>query len=157
MKNQKGRNLTKVHEALLKLMAGFNRTFGKNYCRPSQELMLLRLKEFHGIEISLRTLNRRLKELREWGYLWKIVRHIRGKGIKMVCRCTAYYLLEKTREYFLGLKRVAERLVVCFRVAKFGNRFVLKKEHDLKLGVSGVEILWKSPLTERLKPSEGIL
>ena len=85
MKNQNEETLTKVHEGILKLLSGFNRTFGKNYCRPSQELMLKRLKEFHGIEISLRTLNRRLKELREWGYLWKIVRHIRGKGIKMVC------------------------------------------------------------------------
>ena len=157
MKKQNGIVLTKVHEGILKLLSGFNRTFGKNYSRPSQELMLLRLKEFHKIEISLRTLNRRLKELREWGYLWKIVRHIRGKGIKMVCRCTAYYLLEKTRKYFLGLKRAAERLVVCFRVAKFGNRLVSKEELDLKAAYSNVEILLKSPPERRLKPSQSIL
>ena len=144
--------MTKTHEAILKMLAGFQRTFGKNYCRPPQRLMLKRLKEFHGIEISLRTLNRRLKELREWGYLWKIVRHTRGMGIKMVCRATAYYLLEKTRKYFLGLKRAAERLVVCFRVAKLGNRFILKEEQGLKAGVSNVEILWKSPPEGRLKP-----
>ena len=146
--------MTKTHEAILKMLAGFQRTFGKNYCRPPQRLMLRRLKEFHGIEISLRTLNRRLKELREWGYLWKIVRHTKGMGIKMVCRATAYYLLEKTRKYFLGLKRAAERLVVCFRVAKFGNRLVHKEEHDLKTDVSNVEILWKSLFNERLKPSK---
>lgn len=149
--------MTKTHEAILKMIAGFNRTFGKNYCRPPQRLMLKRLKEFHGIEISLRTLNRRLKELREWGYLWKIVRHTRGQGIKMICRATAYYLLEKTRQYFLGLKRAAERLVVCFRVAKFGNRFSSQKEHDLKADISNVEILWKSLPERRLKPSQSIL
>jgi hypothetical protein len=114
--------------------------------------MLKRLKEYHGIDISLRTLNRRLKELREWGYLWKIVRHIRGKGIRMVCRATAYYLMEKTRKYFLGLKRAAERLVVCFRVAKFGNRLVFKKELNLNAASSGVEILWKSALKGGASP-----
>jgi len=144
--------MTKTHEAILKMLAGFQRTFGKNYCRPPQRLMLKRLKEFHGIEISLRTLNRRLKELREWGYIWKIVRHIRGMGIKMVCRATAYYLLEKTRKYFLGLKRAAERLVVCFRVAKVGNRLVLEQEQGFKEASGDVEILWKSPQKERLKP-----
>ena len=149
--------MTKNHEAILKMLAGFQRTFGRNYCRPPQRLMLKRLKEFHGIDISLRTLNRRLKELREWGYLWKIVRHTRGQGIKMVCRATAYYLLEKTRKYFLGLKRAAERLVVCFRVAKFGNRLVLKEEQSFKKAHGIVEILWKSPKEQRLKPSQGIL
>lgn len=144
--------MTKTHEAILKMLAGFQRTFGKNYCRPPQRLMLKRLKEFHGIEISLRTLNRRLKELREWGYLWKIVRHTRGVGVKMVCRATAYYLLEKTRKYFLWLKRAAERLVVCFRVAKNGNRFVLKPEQGIKEALGGVGILWKSDIEERLKP-----
>ncbi len=146
--------MTKTHEAILKMLAGFQRTFGKNYCRPPQRLMLKRLKEFHGIEISLRTLNRRLKELREWGYLWKIVRHTRGMGIKMFCRATAYYLLEKTRKYFLGLKRAAERLVVCFRVAKFGNRLVLRRELDSFVGIPNVEILWKSLPNQRLKPSK---
>lgn len=145
--------MTKTHEAILKMLAGFQRTFGKNYCRPSQRLMLKRLKEFHGVEISLRTLNRRLKELREWGYIWKIVRHIRGIGIKMVCRATAYYLLEKTRKYFLRLKCAAERLVVCFRVAKLGNRLVLKKEQGLNEASGNVEILLKSSIKERLKPS----
>jgi len=146
--------MTKTHEAILKMLAGFQRTFGKDYCRPPQRLMLKRLKEFHGIEISLRTLNRRLKELREWGYLWKIVRHVRGHGIKMVCRATAYYLLEKTRKYFLGLKRAAERLVVCFRVAKFGNRLSLKEEKDSINAYPSVEILLKSPPERRLKPSQ---
>ena len=149
--------MTKTHEAILKMLAGFQRTFGKNYCRPPQRLMLKRLKEFHGIEISLRTLNRRLKELREWGYLWKIVRHTRGKGIKMVCRATAYYLLEKTRKYFFGLKRAAERLVVCFRVAKFGNRLVSKEDINLKAAYSNVEILLKSTIKGRASPSEAIL
>lgn len=149
--------MTKTHEAIVKMLAGFQRTFGKNYCRPTQRLMLDKLKKYHGIEISLRTLNRRLKELREWGYMWKIVRHIRGKGIKMVCRATAYYLLEKTRKYFLGLKRAAERLVVCFRVAKFGNRLVSKEDINLKVAYSNVEILLKSPPEKRLKPSQSIL
>jgi biotin operon repressor len=149
--------MTKTHEAILKMLSGFQRTFGKNYCRPPQRLMLKRLKEYHGIDISLRTLNRRLKELREWGYLWKIIRHIRGGGIKMVCRATAYYLLDKTRKYFLGLKRAAERLVVCFRVAKFGNRLVFKTEQDFNVALSGVEILLKSPQEIRLKPSQSIL
>jgi len=144
--------MTKTHEAILKMLAGFQRTFGKDYCRPPQRLMLKRLKEFHGIEISLRTLNRRLKELREWGYLWKIVRHIRGKGVKMVCRATAYYLLEKSRKYFLGLKRAAERLVVCFRVAKFGNRLVFKEELNLKAGYPNAEILWNSVLKGGARP-----
>ena len=144
--------MTKTHEAILKMLAGFQRTFGKDYCRPPQRLMLKRLKEFHGIEISLRTLNRRLKELREWGYLWKIVRHIRGKGVKMVCRATAYYLLEKARKYFLGLKRAAERLVVCFRVAKFGNRLVFKEELNFKAGYPNDEILWNSSLKGGARP-----
>jgi len=145
-------NMTKKHEAIIKMLAGFQRTFGKNYCRPSQDLMLKKLKEYHDITISLRTLNRRLKELREWKFFWKIVRHIRGKGKKMVCRCTAYYLLEKARKYFLGLKRAAERLVVCFRVAKFGNRLVFKKELNLNAASSGVEILWKSAIKGRASP-----
>jgi len=135
--------MTKQHEAILKLLAGFQRTFGKNYCRPTHKTILKRLKEFYGIVMSERTLCRRLKELREWGYLWKIVRHIRGKGIKMVCRATAYYLMEKTKQYFFRMRRGAERLVVCFRAAKFGSRLGLKQEHDLKAVHPDVEILWK--------------
>ena len=90
--------------------------------------------------------------MREWGYLWKIVRHIRGKGVKMVCRATAYYLLEKARKYFLGLKRAAERLVVCFRVAKFGNRLVFKEELNFKAGYPNDEILWNSSLKGGARP-----
>jgi hypothetical protein len=138
--------MTKTHEAILKMFAGFNRTFGKNYCRPTHKTILKRLKEFHGIDICERTLCRRLKELVEWGYLWRIVRHIRGKGIKMVCRATAYYLMEKTRGYFFRWKRSCERLVVCFRAAKFGSRLVFKKEHNFKVGNSDVEILLKLSL-----------
>ena len=132
--------MTKTHEAILKTLAGFQRTFGKDYCRPPQKVIL-----------------RRLKELNEWGYLFRIVRHIRGKGIKMVCRATAYYLMEKTRKYFLWLKRAAERLVVCFRAAKFGSRFVFKEEHNFKVASSDVEILLKSALKGRASPIGGVL
>lgn len=149
--------MTKTHEAILKTFAGFQRTFGKDYCRPPQKVILRRLKEFHRIDISLRTLNRRLKELKEWGYLFRIVRHIRGKGVKMVCRATAYYLMEKTRKYFLGLKRAAERLVVCFRVAKFGTRLVFKEEHGLNVSSPNVEILLKSAIKGRASPIGGVL
>lgn len=96
---------------ILKMMRGGARKYGKKYFRPTLKTQVKLLLEIQGIDTSLRTLCRAIRELINEKYLWRKNRHTRGKGIKMVCRATAYYLLDKAMQLFKKMMLEARNFI----------------------------------------------
>ena len=71
--------------------------YGSHYFHPSLKTQVKLLVKYQGIKTSLRTLSRAIKDAKDWGWLWSKCRHIRGRGLKMVCRSTIYRVCDKAR------------------------------------------------------------
>ena len=88
-----------LHFEILNTLAWLSRKFGKHYCYPSQLKICEILEKEFGIKISLRTLNRHLRELERRG-LFDRMRRIKtlpdgGLSIKS----TIYFLKKAAFKY----------------------------------------------------------
>jgi hypothetical protein len=99
--------------AVLDTLGGIAQKFAKPYCFPSQKKILGCLERYHGIKVSLRTINRWLAALEDQGYFVRVRRHIRGENGGIIFRSTLYKL---TGKYFNYLGRLAKRLKGFFGV-----------------------------------------
>ena len=75
------------------------------YCFPSQEKILDLLKRFYGVEISRRTLNRKLGQLEDAGYIRRIRRISRGDDGRPRFASTIYVLAKKTYKLVYSIFR----------------------------------------------------
>lgn len=92
--------------------------FEKAYCYPSQVHTLRLLAKYHRIKISLRTLNRRLRELEDDGFLRRTRRHREGKGRKILFNTTLTHLMARSFDWVAkGLER-ASRFFSFYRLPK---------------------------------------
>lgn len=82
-----------LNVALAQELAGLATAHGKNYCFPTQQTLLDRLRKFHGQTGSIRTLNRHLSALVASGWIERRVRHRKDKVSGWVFRSTLYVLL----------------------------------------------------------------
>lgn len=92
--------MAELKVAVLKMHRGGARKYGKRYFRPTLKTQVRLLWEKQGIKTSIRTLCRAIRGLIDKGYLWRKNRCTKGKGIKMICRATAYYVLDKANRLF---------------------------------------------------------
>jgi len=121
-------------QAVLLTLASTCDHFGKLYCYPSQETIQKRCREWHGIKMSNRTLNRWLDWLEATGWIRRTHRHRRKADGTWEYRSTLYELCSKVflwvkkgltrlRKFaaFLGLPKMADKPSLNKRISPGGN------------------------------------
>jgi len=107
--------------AILSTVAGVASAYGKRYCYPSQVKILRLLNSWHGVKISRRTLNRRLKVLQNEAFFERVRRIRRGRDGIMIFRSTLYKLGWKLYNYMGSLRKEASRFLSSIRVPFLAN------------------------------------
>jgi len=131
--------------------------YGKAYCYPSQLTILRLVREYHDIDISVRTLNRVLRWLEDHGYFKRIRRHRAGPGGRMLFATTLYELKKKLFIRLNSIKKWADRVSSPLRVP-LRAKYRSQRKNEISSAYSGnVEILWKSVLEGRASPSSETL
>ena len=100
-------------EAILNAYFGVAQKYKKPYCYPAQAYTLVLLEKYGRIRISIRTLNRRLRELEDEGYIKRTRRHREGEGGKMIFNTTLTHLKARAFDW------VSRSLMKCARVFTF--------------------------------------
>jgi len=134
--------------ALLSCFFGVSMKYGKPYSYPAQLTLLSLLKKFHGISISLRTLNRDLALLVKDGFIDRL-RRLTRKGITAGrFTSTLYFLKRKAFKYVAGMRKWSERVLSAFRLPKLANNKSLRENEIFTEASGNVETLWKTPFKE---------
>jgi hypothetical protein len=141
-----------VDIAIVSVLMGIGKTYGKKYVVPSQRTILDLLKRFHGVKISRRTLNRRLRVLEDKFYIRRQRRRSLLKEPLGQFRSTMYFFKGKLYNCLHSLGNWISGLFRFYRVPKVAH---YKKFHRSRSGLGvlrNVEILWKSPIVGRPTP-----
>jgi len=88
----------------------------KAYCFPSQETIRRLVKERHGIEICLRTLNYILRWLEDHKFIKRTRRHRAGPNGKILFSTTMYELKKKIFIRLNSIKKWIDRVTLPLRV-----------------------------------------
>ena len=131
-KEKRGPNwvINAKHIAIVSVLEGLMRKYGKAYSYPSQEKIIELLQTYHGFKMTRRTLNRYLADIERWNCIGRIVRHHEGPNRTMQFRTTAYYILQRVAEIVKKFLRQAIRLAEVFRVPRI-TQYSLTTERDL--------------------------
>ncbi|MDP2946083.1 MAG: winged helix-turn-helix domain-containing protein [bacterium] len=105
-------------EAIINTLFRIARKYQKAYCYPSQKRILGLLRKYRKLQISLRTLNRRLAELEEEGYFTRVRRHRAGPGGCMVFNSTLYKLGGRAFNWLYGQGKQAQAFFSFYRLPK---------------------------------------
>lgn len=138
--------------AILMTLIGVAKTHNKAYCWISQNRQLELLSKYHSWNISRRTLNRRLRELEDGGYIVRIRRHIRDAQGGLRFNSTLYKF---TAKLFIWLKRLGQfvRKALSFgRVPHMAQHSTLREEEISRRVAWYVDILWKDRKKGRASP-----
>lgn len=137
---------------ILSCLFGVGMKYGKLYSYPAQLTILDLMKRFHGIVISLRTLNRDLGRLVKDGFIDRM-RRLTRKGINAGrFTSTLYTLRKKAFKYVCAMKKWADRVLSAYRLPRMANNKSQRENEILKQLTPNVEILWKSPGEGRASP-----
>ena len=105
-------------EAILTTYFAVAQKYQKPYCYPAQKRTLVLLGKYHKIDISLRTLNRRLRELEDEGYIKRTRRHREGADGKMIFNTTLTHLKARAFDWVSRSLMKAARVFTFFRLPK---------------------------------------
>lgn len=142
-------------EAVAETLSSICSKYGKAYCYPSQLTIMRLVEEYHGIEISRRTLNRVLRWLEDHGYFKRTRRHRAGPNGRMLFGTTMYELKKKLFIRLNSIKKWVDRVSSPLRVPLRAVYRSQRKNEILPEASGGVEILWKSPIEGRASPVTG--
>ena len=146
-------------EAILSTLFGVSLKYGKKYCYPSQAKIEQLLSEYHGIDISNRTLNRDLGDLVTQRYLTRVRRTKKvGRG-KKEFTSTLYKFKAKAYIWLNSMRKWSEKVFSAFRLPKMAD-YKSIKGNEIYLNAPGqcgnpVENLLKgraSPVTRATLP-----
>jgi hypothetical protein len=137
---------------ILQMFDALKRKYGKKYCRPPLKTMVKLLVQNPKIQTSTRTISRAIREMVDDHEIYRKNRHKRGKGIKMLCRATAYYILDKGFEIFRKMLRQAQRFLRPLGEPNLASDKVPLERVFNKFSAQGVEILLKSVIKGRASP-----
>ena len=116
--------------------------YGKAYCYPSQLTILRLTKEYHDIDISLRTLNRVLRWLEDHAYFKRTRRHRAGPDGRILFATTMYELKKKLFIRLNSIKKWAERVSSPLRVP-LRSKYRSQRKNEISTEASGdVEKMW---------------
>jgi hypothetical protein len=144
--------MTEQQEALAKTFVGIAKTHNKFYCYASRETLCLLLRKYHGINVSQRTMSRRIKELHDQGYIVRVQRNWSEEGGTKRFKCNLYFLKKKLLLWVKMLGEYARKVFSHFRVPILAHYSSKPIRRDLEKAYGNVEILWKSPLKGRASP-----
>lgn len=119
-----GKGITAGQWAVLDVLRGIIKAYarsGRKYCFPSQETILQKLRDYHGVEIKRRTLCYWLKRLEAMKLIFRQRRLTRARFMS-----TAYYILDRGGNGIVKAKKKigqAKRLALIFprRAQKFAH------------------------------------
>ena len=120
-----------VYVAIEDTMQGLMRKYGKSYCTPSREKIQELLARYHNINISLRTLDRRIKEMRALNMIDRTLRNKRGACGRMEFHSNLYHILCLVVSEVKGFLRAAVRVVDYLRLPKRAT-YTLTTKEDLR-------------------------
>ena len=103
-------------QVVLETLSSVCAKHGKAYCYPSQETILRLAREYHGVEISLRTLNRVLRWLEDHNYFKRTRRHRAGADGRILFATTLYALKKKLFIRLNSMRKWADRISSPLRV-----------------------------------------
>lgn len=116
--------------------------YGKAYCYPSQLTILRLVKEYHDIDISLRTLNRVLRWLEDHAYFKRTRRHRAGPNGRILFATTMYELKKKLFIRLNSIKKWVDRVSSPLRVPLRSKYKSQRKNEILKEASGDVEKMW---------------
>ncbi len=105
-------------DAILSTYFAVCQKYKKPYCLQSQAHTLRLLGKYHKTYISLRTLNRRLRELEDGGYIRRVRRHKEGEDGKIVFKSTLSHLQARAFDWMARSLERAARVFSLFRLPK---------------------------------------
>jgi len=149
--------MTQQQEALARTFVGIAKKHNKFYCYASRETLCLLLKKYHHLNVSPRTLSRRIKELHDQGYIIRVQRNWSEVNGSKRFRCNLYYLQKKLLLWVKNLGDYARKVFSVFRAPILAHYSSKPKRRDLEVGRGIVDILWKGVLKGRASLSEAIL
>jgi len=132
-------------EAVMMTLFGISKTYGKAYCFPGQKRILSLMEEYHGFEISRRTLCRDLLELEKEGFIKRVRRLRRTPAGKLLFNSTLYKFTGKAFNYLFGLGKWVKGLLSAFRVPKPSHNKSKTENEISSKSPARVDNLWKSP------------
>jgi hypothetical protein len=144
-------------EAIKKTLIGIAKTHNKFYCYASRETLCLLLSRYHAVNVSVRTMTRRLHELQAEGYT--VIQHRNWSEVNgsKKFRCNLYYLTKKLLLWVKKLGEYARKVFSHFREPTLAHYSYKPLRRDLEKASGNVEILWKSALGGGASPVKGIL
>lgn len=110
-----------IKEGIAKTLLAVAKKYEKAYCYPSQKHILRLLKKRHWIEISIRTLNRYLREMEDEGYFSRVRRLRCGEGGKIVFCSTLYKIGGKLFNWAYKEVSWGKNLFSLFRLPKMAQ------------------------------------
>ena len=129
--------------------------YGKAYCYPSQLTILRLVKEYHDIDISVRTLNRVLRWLEDHKYFKRTRRHRAGPNGRILFATTMYELKKKLFIRLNSIKKWADRVSSPLRVP-LRSKYRSRRKNEISTEASGdVGILWKAAIKGGASPLLG--
>ena len=132
-------------EGVMETISSVCAAHGKAYCYPSQLTLLRLLKDYHGIEISRRTLNKVLRWLEDHHYFKRTRRHRARPDGRILFSTTLYLLKKKLFIRLNSLKKWGDRVSFPLRVQVRAQYKSLRRIEIFKEVATDVEKLWKSP------------
>ena len=130
---------TAAYVAIEDTMQGLMRKYGKSYCTPSREKIQELLARYHNINISLRTLDRRIKEMRALNMIDRTLRNKRGACGRMEFHSNLYHILYLAVSEVKGFLRAAVRVVDYLRLPKRATYTLTTKEDIRRICVPEAE------------------
>ena len=146
--------MTQQQEAVARTLLGIAKTHNKFYCWASRETLCLLLAKYHHLNVSPRTMSRRIKELHDQGYIMRVRRNWDEVGGSKRYRCNLYRLQKKL---FMWLKKLGEyvrQVFSHFHVPILAHYSFKPLRRDLGDVPGIVEILWKYPIKGKASPSQ---
>lgn len=108
--------MNNVDSAIVITLGSVALKYKKPYCFPGQQCILRLLAAHHGVKISRRTLNRRLKGLELDHFFKRVKRHFKGQDGKIRFNTTLFKLKKKFFNFVGLLKAQGQRFSSFFRV-----------------------------------------
>jgi hypothetical protein len=124
-------------EAILSCLFGVSMRYGKKYCYPSQGKLAALLSEYHGFDISNRTLNRDLLSLVNDRFIVRVRRTRRIQGCGKRFTSTLYKFRVKAYKWVYALGKWGNAVFSSFRLPKMADYKAIRgNEISLKASAS---------------------
>lgn len=122
---------------VLPLLHGLGKSFGKDYCYPSQKKILQLVKKRYGCHRCRRSLNYWLAAFTETGLLKRVRRHRNDGALGMIFQSTMYFITLKGYKFLrtLGINVFRDLKAIKSKMAeRFKNKYIKGKENIKRSG-----------------------